>query len=139
MKIKHIISVLLILVFALFMFGCSENKVSKNEAKEQASALVNAVSAGNFADAEKLLHPSRQIDLEAYFNREEAEENVDFQSGIEIVKYTGFSSALYDSEVDGSEYELEMNISVSGKTLELKVDVVRNDQGFGIYEIDIDD
>ena len=121
------------------MFGCSENKVSRDEAKEQASKLVNAVSSGSFDEAEKLLHPNRQIDIEALFARKETEYNVDFQSGIEIVRYTGFSSALYDSEVDGSEYELEMNVSVSGRTLELTVDVVRNEQGFGIYEIDIDD
>ncbi|MBE5731114.1 MAG: hypothetical protein E7350_04110 [Clostridiales bacterium] len=138
MKIKRIVAILLVLAFSLFMVGC-ENRITTDEAKEQVNALISAVSSGDFDEAEKLLHPSRKTDLEAYFNRAEAVEGVDFQAGIEITKYTGFSSALHETEVDGAEYELEMNVLVSGKALELTVEIVRNDQGFGIYEIDIDD
>ena len=139
MRIKRFTFILLVLVFATFMFGCTENKVSRGEAKEQVNLLIDAISNGNFEEAEKLLHPSEQVDLEAYFNEAEKEYGVDFQSGIELVKYTNFSSSLYDSEVQGGDYELDAIIKVGTKRLELTVEVVRNDLGFGIYEIDIDD
>ncbi|MBR2970874.1 MAG: hypothetical protein IKC48_03660 [Clostridia bacterium] len=138
MKIKRIVAILLVLGFSIFMVGC-ENRITTDEAKEQVNALITAVSSGDFVEAEKLLHPGVKTDLEAFFNREEAEEGVDFQAGIEIKRYTGFSSAVYTTEVDGAKYELDMDITVGGKDLELSVEMVRNDQGFGICEIDIDD
>ena len=139
MKVKQIISALLVIVFTLSLLGCTENKVTRDEAREQANLLVNAVSSGNFSYARELLHPSLSINIEEYFNTNEEKYGVDFQSGITVERYTNFSSALYDSDVKGSEYELDIDISVSGKTLELTIDVVRNEQGFGIYEIEIDD
>lgn len=136
---KKIISVLIILVFALTLFGCSGKGISRASAKEQVNALISYVESNEFENAQTLVHPNRPIDLKILFALKEKEYNVDFQSGIEIKRYTNFSSSLYDSEVDGSEYELDMDIIVSGKVLELSVDIVKNDKGYGIYDIEIDD
>ncbi|MBQ8146664.1 MAG: hypothetical protein IJ039_07755 [Clostridia bacterium] len=138
MKIKLILSLMLALILTLSFVSCAD-RVTRDEAKDQVNSLLNAVEESDFDNAAKLLHPNREFDIEGLFTRAETEYSVDFQSGIEIKRYTGFSSALYESEVDGSEYELEMDITVSGRVLELTVDIVRNDSGFGIYEIDIDD
>lgn len=137
MKIKHLLLTLMALVLAFSLVGCA-NRVKKDEAKEQVNAFIDNVRAGNFEGAKEYLHPERPLDIETYFARKELEYGVDFQSGIEITR-TDYSSAMYESEVDGGEYELEMNIIVSGVALEMNIDVVRNDNGFGIYSIDIDD
>ena len=136
---KKYIALFLLLLFALTLVSCGENKISGKEAKEQVNTLLDYVKAENFENAQTLVHPNRPIDFKSYFNGKEIEYNVDFQSGIEIKRYTGFSSALYDSEVDGGKYELDMDILVSGRELELSVELVRNDRGYGIYDIDIDD
>lgn len=138
MKIRVFLCVLLVLVLSLSLISC-ENRVTKDEAKEQVNKLLDAVVDERFDDAKSLLHPKRAFDVQDLFERAEAEYNVDFQDSIELERYTGFSSAVYSSEVDGSSYELEMDIVVSGKALELTVEVVRNNSGFGIYDIEIDD
>lgn len=84
------------------------------------------------------MHPNRSIDIEKYFNNYEARSGIDFQNGIKVKKYTEYSYSVYDSDVDGSEYELEIRITVDGKTFEINIDIVRNDNGYGIYEIDLD-
>ena len=68
----------------------------------------------------------------------EKEENVDFQAGIEIEKYTGFSSSLYDSTVDGSTYELTMHTKVGDKKVIFTIEIVNNEKGYGIYNLDLD-
>ena len=67
-----------------------------------------------------------------------AREGIDFQGGIEIKRYTEFSSLAYDSDVDGGECELEANVIVGGVGYELSIEIVKNDLGYGIYEIDFD-
>ncbi len=137
MKIKAIISILLVLIFAISLVGCGAG-IKKNEAKETAEAFLGAVASGNFEKAETYLHPERPFDIEKYFNEKEARAGVDFQKGIEIKRYTEYSSSVYDSEVDGSDFELEMNVIVDGVAFEISIEVVRNDLGYGIYEIDLD-
>jgi hypothetical protein len=137
MKIKAILSLVLVLALAFSLVSCG-SRVKKDEAEKTTEAFLSAIASGDFEGAKAHLHPERQIDLEKYFNDKEARIGVDFQKGIEIKKYTDRSSSAYDSEVDGGEYELEANIIVDGVALEITVDIVRNDLGYGIYEIDID-
>ncbi len=128
-----------VLVFALCfsLVGCG-NGIKKDSAKEVAESFLFSVENGDFETAKNYLHPERPFDVEKYFKEVEDRASVDFQNGIEIRRYTGYSSSLYDSEVGGSEYELEMNIIVDGIAFELTVEIVRNVFGFGIYEIDLD-
>ena len=137
MKIKAILSVLLVLVLAISLVGCG-TRIKKNEAKETAEAFLAEIAKGDFESAKGYLHPEKPLDLEKYFNDKESRAGVDFQKGIEIKRYTEYSSSLYDDEIDGSDYELEMNVIVDGVAFEISIDVVRNDLGYGIYEIDLD-
>jgi len=75
------------------------------------------------------------VDMEAFFLQVEQEESMDFQEGIEIERYTGFSTSWYDSSVDGSRYELSMRAKVGDKTVSFTVEVVRNEDGYGIYNV----
>lgn len=137
MKIKAFISILLVLVLGLTAVSCG-SRVKKKEAKEITESFLDAVETGDFAKAKGYMHPEKQIDVEKYFANLEAKYGVDFQKGIEIKRYVEYSSAIYDSEVDGGEYELDMNVMIDGIAFELNITVVRNDAGFGIYEIDLD-
>ena len=78
------------------------------------------------------------LDLETFLLNVEQEENVDFQAGIEIEKYTGFSSSMYDSTVNGSTYELTMRTKVGDKTVKFTIEIVKNENGYGIYNLDLD-
>ena len=134
---KKIASIILVLVMIFAFTGCA-NKVSKSEAKDQAEAFLEAIEKGDFEQAKTYLHPEKSVDLEKYFNNKELQGGIDFQKGIEITKYTNYSSSLHETEVDGGEYELEMNVTVDGNAIEMSIDVVRNDLGFGIYDFDVD-
>ena len=138
MKLKIIsLLVMLSILLLIFLVGC-DGRIKKSEAEEMAQAFLTAIEKGDFAAAQAYLHPERPIDLEKYFNGVEAREGVDFQKGIEMKRYTDFSFSRYEKEVKGSECELEVDVVVDGVTLELSVDIVKNDLGYGIYEIDLE-
>ena len=109
---------------------------------DEAKALINdffvAIVAEDYDKAESFLHPERPADLEAFLLNAEEEKNVDFQAGIEIEKYTGFSSSMYDSTVNGSTYELTMRTKVGDKTVKFTIEIVKNENGYGIYNLDLD-
>jgi hypothetical protein len=137
MKLKVIISVILVLVLSLSLISCGD-RVKKNEAKETAEAFLSAIAGGDFESAKSYLHPEKPLDLQKYFDAIEGRVGVDFQAGIELKRYTDYSSSVYESEVDGSEYDLEANIIVDGVAFEFSVEIVRNDLGYGIYSFEVD-
>ncbi len=137
MKLKVIISVILVLVLSLSLISCGD-RVKKSEAKETAEAFLSAIAGGDFESAKSYLHPEKPLDLQKYFDGIEGRVGVDFQAGIELKRYTDYSSSVYESEVDGSEYDLEANIIVDGVAFEFSVEIVRNDLGYGIYSFEVD-
>lgn len=136
MKVRHFLALILVLILCLSLVGCA-NAIKADEAKAHVKGFLGKIEAGDFTAAAKDLHPDRPADLEQFFSELEGELGVDFQSGIKIVRYTGFSTALYDSTVDGAAYTLKFDAKVSGKTLAMEIELVRNDAGFGIYNLDI--
>ena len=137
MKTKSIILIVISLTLCFSLVACN-GAIKRKDAKVLTEEFVSAIENGDFEKAKSYLHPEKPLDLEKYFNEIEARTGVDFQKSIEIKRYTGFSSSLYDSEVDGADYELEMNVIVDGVAFELSVDIVKNDLGYGIYDIEID-
>ena len=134
---RVVLSLVLVLALCLTAVGCA-GKIKKSDAKETAEAFLAAVAEGDFEAAETYLHPRASFNAEEIFSGIESRVSIDFQKGIEIRRYTDFSSSLYDDDVKGSDYELEMDILVDGVTLELSIEIVKNDHGYGIYEIDFD-
>ncbi len=137
MKTKSVIFIVIALAFCFSLVACN-GAIKRKDAKELTEAFVSAVASGDFEKAASYLHPEKPLNLEKYFNDIEARAGIDFQKGIEIKRYTGFSTSLYDSEVDGADYELEMNIIVDGVAFELAIEIVKNDLGYGIYDIELD-
>ncbi len=136
MKAKHLWVPTLALLLCFSLVGCG-SAIKGDEAKAHVEDFLAQVEKGDYAAAAEYLHPDRPADPEAFFTGLEADWDVDFQSGIEIVRYTGFSSATYDSTVGGAAYTLKFDAKVSGKPLAMEIELVRNDEGFGIYNLDI--
>lgn len=138
---KHLFKKLLAITIAcLFVFSLSScgNGIKGDEAKAFINDFFSAVVAEDYDKAEEFLHPDRPADLETFFLNIEKKETVDFQAGIVIEKYTGFSTSLYDSTVDGSRYELTMRTKVGDKTVDFTIELVKNATGYGIYNLDLD-
>ena len=134
---KKILAITITCVFVCSLASCG-NGIKGDEAKAYINDFFAAIVAEDYDKAESLLHPERPADLETFLLNVENEENIDFQEGIEIEKYTGFSSSLYDSTVAGSTYELTMRTKVGNKTVKFTIEIVKNENGYGIYNLDLD-
>ena len=134
---KRILLCLLSLLFIFSVTSCGD--ITEDEAKAKTEELVKCVSENRFEDAQKLAHSDAPLDIKAVFEDAEARYGVDFQSGITISKYTDLSYSMKEKDKGGSEYEVDADITVSGKALELSVEIVKNDKGYGIYSIEIED
>ncbi len=130
-----LVSIACLCVFSLVSCG---NGIKGAEAKAFINDFFVAIVAEDYDKAESLLHPERPADLETFFLNVEKEENVDFQAGIEIEKYTGVSSSLYNSTVGGSRYELTMRTKVGDKKITFTIEIAKNKNGYGIYNLDLD-
>lgn len=125
-------TVLMIVIMTSVFVSCSGG-IDKDSAKLFIGDFLEVVSSGDFETAESYLHPDCLIDLEKVLDRMENEENVDFQEGITVERYVGFSSSYYDSSVDGSRYALTMKVLVGYKAMTVTVTVAQNGNGYGIW------
>ena len=133
---KGTILFFLVLTLIFSLVGCSGG-ISGDDAKTHINSFLDAIEKSDYEEATTYLHPERPTDLKAFFEFIEKEEDLDFSS-IEITKYTGFSSSYYDSTVGGSTYTQSMKVDVGGKEAEMEIEIVKNDNGYGIYNLDID-
>ena len=138
---KQILKAILLLVLCSLLLltavACSGG-IKGEDAKATVADFLAAIAAEDYAAAESLLHPERPAALEPFFLSVEEDEGLDFAQGIEIEKYTGFSSAYYDSTVDGSTYALTVRTRVGDETVKFTVELVKNEKGFGIYNLELD-
>ncbi len=131
---KTVICLLTLVLLLGSLTSCIDGKKAKGTVED----FLSAVEAGDFETAKTYLHPERPADLSTYFGNVEATEQVDFQSGIAITKYTGVKSSHYDSSVGGSVYETTARAKLDGKSVTITVEIVENEAGYGIYNFNID-
>ena len=131
------IACILLTFMILFSLSACSGGISGDEAKAHINEFLEKVESEDYAAAEEFLHPERPANLQEFFEALENEKNVDFSS-INIEKYSGFKSSFYDSSVDGSTYSLTMKIAASDKIIQMEIEIVKNDNGYGIYNLDID-
>jgi hypothetical protein len=118
------------------MFSLSScGGIDISDAKLLIDDFFKAVVAEEYDRAETYLHPEISEDLKTYFDKSEETLSIDFQQGVEIEKYTGFRSSLYNSSVKGSLLELTMNAKADKKNIQIQITIVKNDNGYGIYTI----
>ena len=138
---KYLFRKMLIIFLAclcIFAFSSCGDGINSDEAKALIHDFFAAIVAENYDKAEDFLHPKRPADLETFLLDIEKEEGIDFQAGMEIEKYTGSSSSLYDSTVDGSRCEFTIRTIVGDSEVTFTVEIVNNEGGYGIYNLNID-
>jgi hypothetical protein len=134
------ITVTLILAIAIIpsaLVAC-KGGIDKDSAKTFIEDFLEVMATGDYEVAESYLHPDCLVDLEKLAEKLKNNENIDLGEGITVEKYTGFSSAYYDSKVGGSRYALAMRVSVGDNNATFTVEVVQNGGGYGIYSFEID-
>lgn len=133
---KLAILMVLVLVLGVLFTGC-ESSISNDEAEEKIYEFLSAIVDENYKKAQSCLHPDKDASVKKFIEDFEKDTGLDFQNGIEIEGYTGYSSSVYDSEFDGSTYELTLDAVIDDVELEFEVLIVDNDAGYGIYGFDI--
>ena len=134
---KSALLIIISCICIISLVSCGKG-IKRDEAKSLINDFFAAIVDEDYDKAEGLLHPERPADLEGFLLDIEKDEDIDFQAGIKIERYTGFSSSLYDSTVDGSTYELTMRTKVGDDKVIFTIEIVKNENGYGIYNLDID-
>lgn len=132
-----LISFALLLTAVVSLSACSGG-VSRDEAKEITNAFFTAMTAENYEEAAALFHPGTSMTAELMKSTAEtlrAEMNADFTEGVSIERYVGMKSAYYDSNFGGSVYELTMTVKMGDETLSITTQVVRTDEGYGLWAV----
>lgn len=133
---KSLAALIVTAVALLSLVGCSGG-ISGGEAKAHVNGFFEAVRAEDYDKAKTFLHPElADTDLKAFFEGMEGHLSADIAT-LELDKYTGFKTSFYNSDVGGSAYSLNMDVKVSGKTVGMIIEIVRNDDGYGIYGLDV--
>ena len=132
----RVLSILAALCLLLASLTACSGGVTREETQTASESLFVALSEGDYEAAAALFHPDKSKtpdELSSYCEMLVADYDVDLTDGAVIERYTGMTSAFYDSNVDGSLYELVMEIKVGDTSTIFRVQVVRNDAGFGIW------
>lgn len=135
----RILSVLAALLLLLTSLTACEGGVTREEARGAMDALLAALDNENYAEAAALYHPDAAMTedlLAAFAGQIKTKVGIDLTEGAVVEKITGMSSSYYDSNVDGSRYALTARIKAGDKTASLTVEVIRNDKGYGIFQVE---
>ena len=135
----RILSVLAALFLLLASLTACSGGITREEAKTAMDALLTALDNENYAEAAALYHPDAAMSenlLAAFAEQVKTKVGIDLTEGAVVEKITGMSSSYYDSNVDGSRYALTARIKAGDKTADLTVEVIRNDRGYGIFQVE---
>ena len=135
----RILSVLAALLLLITSLTACEGGVTREEARGAMDALLTALDNEDYAEAAALYHPDAAMTeelLAAFAEQVKTKVGIDLTEGATVEKTTGMRSAYYDSTVGGSRYELTAKIQAGDKTASLTVEVIRNDKGYGIFQVE---
>ena len=135
----RILSVLAALFLLLVSLTACSGGITREEAQTAMDALLTALDNENYAEAAALYHPDAAMTedlLAAFAGQIKTKVGIDLTEGAVVEKITGMSSSYYDSNVDGSRYALTARIKAGDKTASLTVEVIRNDKGYGIFQVE---
>ena len=135
----RLLSVLTALCLLLVSLTACSGGITREEAKTAMDSLLSALDNENYAEAAALYHPDAAMTedlLIAFAEQVKTKVGIDLTEGAVVEKITGMSSSYYDSNVDGSFYALTARIKAGDKTADLTVEVIRNDRGYGIFQVE---
>ena len=137
MKKRMFTAVVLLTVIALVFSSlpsCGEG-IRISEGKEFTEAFFAAVSKKDTYEAQSYMHPDVEALVMGFFYAYEKEYGVDFQLGITVKRYSGVHSVYYDSNYEGSVLVLTAQTEIGDSSLDITVELVKNEAGYGIYNL----
>ena len=137
-RILTLLIALILLTAAIASLSACSGGVSRDEAKELTDAYFTAMAAEQYEEATALFHPAASMTAELMENTAETlrvEFGASFTEGVTVERYVGMKSVYYDSNFGGSVYELTMIVKVGDKTLSVTTEAVRNDEGYGLWNV----
>ena len=140
-RVASIFVLLAVLLTAVMSLTACSGGVTREETQTASEALFAALSKGDYEAAAALFHPETGMtadNVAAFCEQLNSQTGLDFSEGATIERYTGMSTSFYDSNVGGSRYELTMQVKVGETSATFRVEVVRNDGGFGISNLHYD-
>lgn len=135
----RILSVLAALLLLITSLTACEGGVTREEARGAMDALLTALDNEDYAGAADLYHPDAAMTeelLAAFAEQVKTKVGIDLTEGAAVEKITGMQSVYYDSNVGGSFYALTAKIKAGDKTASLTVEIIRNDRGYGIFQVE---
>ena len=135
----RVLSVFAALCLLLASLTACSGGITREEAKTAMDSLLSALDNENYAEAAALYHPDAAMTedlLIAFAEQVKTKVGIDLTEGAVVEKITGMSSSYYDSTVDGSRYALTARIKAGDKTADLTVEVIHNDRGYGIFQVE---
>ena len=137
-RIASILAMLAVLLAATVSLTSCSGDVSRDEAKEVTAAYFAAMATEQYGEAAALFHPATSMTVEHMESTADTlrtELGANFTEGVTIEGYIGMRSAYYDSNFGGSVFELTMEVMVGDKALTVTTEVVRTDEGYGIWNV----
>ena len=135
----RVLSVFAALCLLLASLTACSGGITREEVKTAMDSLLVALDDENYAEAAALYHPDAAMTedlLIAFAEQVKTKVGIDLTEGAVVEKITGMSSSYYDSTVGGSRYVLTARIKAGDKTASLAVEVIRNDRGYGIFQVE---
>ncbi len=140
---KRIIVTVLALVLMLSAFSLAAcniggvESVTREEAEIAISNFLGAIGKGDYEKASGYMHPDNASSPEKIGDVVNSlrDIGIDLSKPLAIKRVTSVRAAFFDTKYNGSTYEMSMTAEAGGKTCYIDALVVRNDAGFGVYDI----
>ncbi len=134
------VTAFLLLSVMLFSVSCA---LDREDATELIVDFFDAIEDKDYKEAEKLLHPDYKRDLGADFAALEERYGLPLNPAFDIDEDTFAYRVHYSemSDIPGAtytrEYRLTFNSGAHGNMIEISASVLKNDNGYGIYDMTI--
>ena len=126
---------MLVACFLITALSSCAGGVSVSEAKQTSNEFLTLAVKGDYAEAEKFIHPDYDIPeekLREFFDGYFANFEIDTSEGYEVKRYTNLNISFYSSKVNGSQCTLKFDIEIDGRVISVTTQTVKNDLGYGI-------
>ncbi len=107
---------------------------------EKAQAFIDEffgyITMLDYAEANKYLHPERPASLPSYFAAIKDDLGISFYNGMTVDSKT-VSTVKYGTDGSNEAYAATMSCTVDGVKLQIYVEVMEDQAGYGIYNLKI--
>ena len=138
--VQYFLAFSLLILLLLSAVSCG-HKIAEEDAQKTAEDFVLAIAESRYDDAASLMHPVCETsggDIRQYFEATISSYGVKSLSDFRIESVTDTKLVDNDDLYEGAYCSLTTIASADGKTFEFRVEIVKNDLGYGIHNFHFD-